>query len=226
MIDNRVVSIVIMSQKIKALIPVRSGSVRVLNKNVRPFAESSLLELKVKQLLEIPSLDGVVVNSNSDEMLDIARGLGAETIKREEKYATSEVPMNDVYKNLAENMDCDFILYANCTNPLISTKTIEDMIKTDFGEHDSINSAHLIKENLWKDGKAINYDPSHHPRSQDLPDIFALNFAASLISRQNMIAYKNVVGEKPLLYGISEEEGLDIDNLIDFRISEFLFTSR
>jgi len=215
-----------MSQKIKALIPVRSGSVRVLNKNVRPFAESSLLELKVKQLLEIPSLDGVVVNSNSDEMLDIARGLGAETIKREEKYATSEVPMNDVYKNLAENMDCDFILYANCTNPLISTKTIEDMIKTDFGEHDSINSAHLIKENLWKDGKAINYDPSHHPRSQDLPDIFALNFAASLISRQNMIAYKNVVGEKPLLYGISEEEGLDIDNLIDFRISEFLFTSR
>ncbi|MAG12558.1 cytidylyltransferase [bacterium] len=215
-----------MPKKIKALIPVRSGSVRVLNKNIRPFAGSSLLELKVKQLLKIPSLDGVVVNSNSDEMLDVARGLGVETIKREEKYATSEVSMNDVYENMAENMDCDFILYINCTNPLIRTKTIEDMLQTDFKEHDSINSAHLIKENLWKDGEPINYDPSCHPRSQDLPDIFALNFATSLISRDNMIVYKNVVGKNPLMYNISEEEGLDIDNLIDFKIAEFLFTSR
>ena len=185
-----------------------------------------MLELKVKQLLKIPSLDGVVVNSNSDEMLDVARGLGVETIKREEKYATSEVSMNDVYENMAENMDCDFILYINCTNPLIRTKTIEDMLQTDFKEHDSINSAHLIKENLWKDGEPINYDPSCHPRSQDLPDIFALNFATSLISRDNMIVYKNVVGKNPLMYNISEEEGLDIDNLIDFKIAEFLFTSR
>lgn len=32
---------------IKALIPVRSGSLRVENKNIRPFANSSLLEIKL-----------------------------------------------------------------------------------------------------------------------------------------------------------------------------------
>lgn len=37
----------------KALIPVRSGSLRVKNKNLKPFAGSSLLELKVRQLLKI-----------------------------------------------------------------------------------------------------------------------------------------------------------------------------
>ena len=46
--------------KIKALIPVRSGSVRVKNKNIAPFAGSSLLEIKIRQMLRIPELDGVV----------------------------------------------------------------------------------------------------------------------------------------------------------------------
>ena len=38
---------------IKALVAVRSGSVRVKNKNIKPFAGSSLLELKLKQLKRI-----------------------------------------------------------------------------------------------------------------------------------------------------------------------------
>ena len=59
--------------KIKALVAVRSGSVRVENKNIRPFAGSNLLEIKLAQLKRISNLDGIVVNSNDLEMLDIAR---------------------------------------------------------------------------------------------------------------------------------------------------------
>ena len=35
---------------IKALVAVRSGSMRVVNKNIRPFAGSTLLEVKLNQL--------------------------------------------------------------------------------------------------------------------------------------------------------------------------------
>ena len=35
---------------LKAIIPVRSGSTRVKNKNIRPFAGDSLLAIKIKQL--------------------------------------------------------------------------------------------------------------------------------------------------------------------------------
>lgn len=209
--------------KIKALIAARDGSKRVANKNTRPFAGSTLLEIKIRQLLKIKSLDGVVVNSNSKKILDMARALGAETIKREEKYATNEVSMSDVYKNMAEDMDCDVILYANCTNPLIKTETIEEMLKFDLNKHDSINSAHFIREFLWQDGKALNYDPLNQPRSQDLPDILAINFAVSIISKENMIRYKNVVGSKPLLYPISEDEAVDIDTLFDFKFAEYSY---
>ena len=72
----------------------------------------------------------------------------------------------------------------------------------------------------------MNYDPLNQPRSQDLPNIHAINFAISLISKQNMIAHRNVVGIKPLLYEVSETEATDIDTQLDFDIAEVLYKRR
>ena len=72
---------------LKALIPVRKGSGRVKNKNIRPFAGSSLLEIKVKQLQRVEGIDEVCVNSDCDEMLDLATKLGATAIKRDPHFA-------------------------------------------------------------------------------------------------------------------------------------------
>lgn len=213
--------------KIKALIPARSGSQRVKNKNIKPFADSTLLELKIRQLLRIPKLDGVVVNSDSDEMLDIARSCGAEVVKRAEYFASSTVSINDVYENLAQNFDADIMVYSNCTNPLIEDSSIIGAIdKFLEGGGDSCNTVHCIKEFLWLDGKAMNYNPLQMPRSQDLPDIVALNFAVNVISRETMRRLKSIVGSCPLFYLISQEEATDIDNEIDFRFAEFVYKSR
>jgi len=48
--------------KIKALVAVRSGSVRVVNKNLRPFAGSSLLAIKLQQLKRLGNLSGFAKN--------------------------------------------------------------------------------------------------------------------------------------------------------------------
>lgn len=211
--------------KIKALIAVRSGSVRVQSKNIRPFAASTLLEVKIKQLQKIKGLDGIVVNSNDDEILGIASKYTVETVKRDQKYASNEITMSEVYVNMAENFDGDIVMYSNVTNPLLENASIENMINIfrDGGDFDSVNSVHAIKEFMYLDGKAINYDPQNQPRSQDLPNIQAINFAISLISRDNMIRYRNVVGLKPFLYEISQTEAIDIDNQIDFDIAEILY---
>lgn len=213
---------------VKAMVAVRSGSVRVNNKNIRPFAGSTLLEIKLEQLKRIPNLDGVVVNSNSDEMLEIARKRGCEAVKRDEYYASNSVSMSEVYKNMAENFNGDTVAYINVTNPLLKDETIIRAIETykNFEEKnlfDSLNSAHLIKEFMFKDNLPINYDLRHQPRSQDLPDIAALNFAISIISRDKMIECKNVVGYKPNIYIIDEIEATDIDNPIDFEFAEFVY---
>ncbi len=211
--------------KIKALVAVRSGSMRVQNKNIRPFAGSTLLEVKLAQLKRIKGLDGIIVNSNDESMLEIARRMGCETVKRDEYYASNSVSMSDVYKNMAENCDCDVIAYINVTNPLIKDETIEKAIEAykNMTEFDSLNSAHLVKEFMFLNNVPVNYDLKNQPRSQDLPDYYALNFAINIISREKMIACKNVVGEKPWIYGIDEVEATDIDNPIDFEFSEFVF---
>lgn len=212
--------------KIKALVAVRSGSQRVVNKNIRPFAGSSLLEIKLNQLKRIPNIDGIVVNSNDDKMLEIASNMGCEVVKRDEYYASNQVSMSEVYRNMAENVNADVIAYINATNPLLNDKTIVQAIenyKKNISQYDSLNSAHLIKEFLFKENLPINYDLRHQPRSQDLPDISALNFAINIISREKMIECKNVVGYKPNIYIIDEVEATDIDNPIDFDFAEFVY---
>ena len=214
-----------MTKVLKALIPVRSGSKRVANKNIRPFAGSNLLEIKIKQLQRIKELDGIVVNSNDDEMLDIARCLGAEAVKRDEYYAGDNVT-NEMYKNIAENCSSDIIMYTNVTSPMIEDETISKLIQCyheNCGEYDSVNTAHYIKEFMWLEGKPMNYELDKTPKSQDLPNIMALNFAINLIDRQRLIDIAHYVGKKPYLYVIDRVQAIDIDDMIDFEFAEFMY---
>lgn len=211
---------------IKALIPVRAGSQRVKNKNIRSFAGSSLLEIKIKQMQKIKELDSVIINSDSDEMLDIAKSLGAETVKRDSYFASSTVPINEVYKHIAETTKADIIVYTNATNPLLKTESIKTAIHNFLNKpakNDTLNSAHLIKEFLWKDGKPLNYSLDLMPKSQNLPDIYALNFAINIFERQYAIKNSSIVGRHPILFKLDEVESIDIDNEIDFEFAEFMY---
>ena len=211
---------------IRALIAVRSGSVRVPSKNIRPFAGKTITEYKIEQLLRIKELDGIVVNSNDDEILELCSKYEVELVKREPYFASNEVSMSEVYKNMAECFTGDVVVYANATSPLLSDKSISSAINLykDLDEKfDSLNTTHLIKEFLFLDGRPLNYDLKKQPRSQDLPDIHAINFALSIISKGKMIEYSNVVGLHPYLFVLEEKESTDIDSLLDFEIAEFLF---
>lgn len=57
--------------KITAVIPIRTGSQRVKDKNLRPFGDTNLMELKIKTLLQVPELTSIVVNTNSEEAISI-----------------------------------------------------------------------------------------------------------------------------------------------------------
>ena len=68
--------------KITAVIPIRSGSQRVKDKNLRAFADTNLMELKIKNLLQVPELTSIVVNTNSELAIEIVnksyRGVGGD----------------------------------------------------------------------------------------------------------------------------------------------------
>ncbi len=202
---------------------------RVVNKNIKPFAGMSLLEIKIKQLLNTPGLDGVCVNSNDAEMLRLAEVLGAETCLREQYFASNDIPMSDVYANIAENVKCDFVLLTHVTNPLADEETYIktiDAFRKLSDDYDSIVTVSDVKEFLYLDGKPLNYDPRCKPRSQDLPEIVKLNHVASLINRDTMIAQKDIIGIRPYFLKIGDVESVDIDTELDFSVAEFLYKAR
>jgi len=218
-----------MKKNICALIAVRAGSKRVVNKNIRPFAGKSLLEIKINSIKEVSGIDKIFVSSDDDNMLKISESLGAISIKRDPHYASDHVPMSEVYVHMAENLDCDHIAYLNVTSPLLKSKTLEKCVSlyNSFeNEYDSLATVNIIREYMWLDGKAINYDPRNHPRSQDLPNIYGLNFAACILPREKMIAKRNIIGDNFYKFETSQEESVDIDTMLDFNIAEFIFKSK
>ena len=213
---------------INVLIAVRGGSKRVPKKNIRPFAGSSMLEIKVKQALRLKDISKVIVSSEDDEMLNLAEDFGATALKRDSFYASDTVPMGDVYKHLSSILDCKDILWTPVTSPLITDKSIQDCIdiyKTNT-DYDSVVTTNIIKEYMWLDNKAINYDPKHHPRSQDLPDIYALNFAANIVPREVMFKNANILGDKFYPYMLNEIEAVDVDTEYEFMLAEMLYNKR
>lgn len=222
--------------KITAVIPIRSGSQRVKDKNLREFGDTSLLALKIKSLLLVPELDEVIVNTNSEQAIQMVmahpefRGGGKNRLnyhRRDEYYASSQCSGSEFFQHLGEVTDTDIFVYAPCTSPFIKPATISQCIKTFLAERgddcDCVSTVSSIKEFMWLDGKPVNYDPKHAPNSQNLPDIVGLNFGCTVTSREDLIANSNIIGKKPKFVIDSDIEAIDIDTPLDFYIAEQIY---
>ena len=211
---------------ITAIIPVRKGSQRVKNKNIKPFANKNLLEIKIDQLLELKKwnkIEEIIVSSDCDLMIEIAKSKGVQFHRRENFYASSEASNSDFFHNLASIGNCNWIMYSPVTCPLISFETYNEILHNFKLEPKNIVTTNLIKHHLWRDGKPINYDINSSPNSQDLPNIYSINYGISIISRPDMLEFKNIVNKTPYFIVLDEIEGIDIDTELDFEFAEFLY---
>ena len=210
--------------KLTAVVPVRAGSQRVKDKNIKPFANSNLLKIKLDTLKRVPSINQIIVNSDSDEMLDIALNYGVSTHKRKEYYASSECNNSEYFQHIAEVTDSDYIMYSPVTAPLISKETyfscVDKFMNSDI---DNLVTVSDVKHHMWLDGKPLNYDIKNSPNSQDLPDIVSINYGICIISKKDMIKHRNIVTDNPYFYKLDEIESIDIDTEFDFMIAEYVY---
>lgn len=213
--------------KIIAVIPVRDGSERVKHKNTREVGGEGLLQKKITTLLKSKHIHEIIVNSESDRLLEIAHNLGVTTIKRDIKYATSSIPANDAILNILLNTPQAHIVWAQATSPFITTERIDDLIKIYFEKikqgYDSIATVKNLKEYIWKDGKPINYSLQHHPRSQDLIGYYALTFTLFIFPRDVGIKTRYFIGERPHLVEVTDREAVDIDTELDIIIANAVY---
>lgn len=210
--------------KLIAVVPVRAGSQRVKDKNIKPFANSNLLTLKLQTLKNVANIDRIIVNSDSDDMLDIALKNRVSTHKREDYYASSECNNSEYFQHIAEVTDADYIMYAPVTAPLVSKETyfacIDKFMNSDINNLVTVSD---VKHHMWLDGKPLNYNPKNAPNSQDLPDVVSINYGICIISRDDMIENRNIVTENPYFYKLDEIESIDIDTEFDFMVAEHVY---
>ena len=208
--------------KITALIPVRKGSQRVKNKNIKKFSDSNLLKIKIEQLKKIKSINNIVVSSDCEKMLEIAKDCGVQTHIREKYYASSEATNSEFFHNLALSIDGDHLMYSPVTCPLISRETYLECIEK-YQLAENVVTVSPVKHHLWLDGNPLNYNIEESPNSQDLPDIYKITYGACIISRKNMINFKNIVTPNPTFKILNEIESLDIDTEFDFLLAEMIY---
>lgn len=213
-----------MSNMITAVVPVRAGSQRVKNKNTRPFAGTTLLDIKLEMLSRIKTIDKIIVSTDCDNAKAIAKKYGVNIHKRDPYYASSECTNSEFFENMANYVDSGSILYAPCTAPLIKESTYYDFInRYSLNDMKNLVTTSLIKEHLWLDGKPINYEIDKSPNTQDLPDIMSINYGLSIISRELLLKSKNIVSSNPNFYVLDNLEGVDVDTPLDFKFAEFLY---
>ncbi len=217
-----------MKSIVTAIIPVRKNSKRLKNKNFLPFfKKKSLLEIKIDQLKKISFIDKIVVSSDSLRAKKIANKKKVHFHQRKKFYASSKCSGGDFFRNLAESIDGDYLVYCPCTSPIIKKKTYNKFFKVFLkyrNKYDSFNTVSELKTFIWKNLKPLNYKYLDAPNSQDLPNNYhALTFGLNIIKKKNMIKYKNIVGKKPKFITLDKFNSIDINDSIDFELARLFY---
>jgi CMP-N-acetylneuraminic acid synthetase len=211
-----------------ALIPMRHHSQRVPGKNYRMLAGKPLFHHVIETLLAVPQINEIVVDTDSNPVINGLRQYFPQVrvIERPEELRADDVPMNDILIHDTGQVQADFYLQTHSTNPLLKAETVSRAIQsliTNYPSYDSLFSVTRLQTRLYDQyGHAINHDPTVLIQTQDLPPVYEENSCLYIFTRENLIKRHHRIGEKPMMFEIDAEEAWDIDEELDFAITDFL----
>jgi CMP-N-acetylneuraminic acid synthetase len=219
-------------ERIAAFVPMRHTSVRVPGKNYRLLAGKPLYQHILDVLLACPEIHEVVVDTDSPTIMDgLKAGYPQVTIiQRPEHLCADTIPMNEILLYDTGIVKADLYLQTHSTNPLLKTETVSAAIRTlvsQYPAYDSLFSVTRMQKRLW-DGlvRPINHNPAILLRTQDLPPVYEENSCMYLFTRQTLETRRNRLGERPFMFEMDPAEAWDIDEEIDFMITDLLLSHR
>ena len=216
------------NNRIVALVPMRHHSQRVPGKNYRPLAGKPLFHHIMNTLLQCSEIAEVVVDTDSEPVMDGLRQFFpmVRILPRPAHLRADEVSMNEVLAYDTSQVEADFYLQTHSTNPLLRPQTISAAIQkflAIYPTYDSMFTVTRLQRRLWDQlGRPINHNPAVLLQTQDLPPVYEENSCMYIFTRQNLLARRNRLGERPLLFEIPAAEAWDIDEELDFAVVDFL----
>lgn len=215
---------------IKVVIPLKTDSDRIPNKNLRPFINGkSLFDIKAEQLLKVFPASSIYVSSENPEAEEVVKKYGfnfhlrsAELHKKTHRSNWAELT-EAIIKAIPGESD---ILWVQVTQPLFDDfEKIMEIYKNLDDRYDSVVAVKQHRHHLLDErGNPVNFTFGYwHKISQDLPKLYEVAWAAFVMRREMMDAgafYQ--IGRNPYLYEITKPM-VDIDYMDDFEIAAILY---
>jgi N-acylneuraminate cytidylyltransferase len=211
-----------------ALIPARSGSLRVKGKNIRVLAGHPMIAYSIASALQSGLYEDVVVSTNSKLVADIARHYGASVpFLRPEEFATATSPDIEFLRHALDTLgkEYDYFSLLRPTSPLRQAETILhawDRLRS-LPEADSVRAVSLCKEHPGKmwivEGEAMRplLDQDHlevawHARQyQDCPTVYVQNSSLEIAKAEVVARYGTREGKVVAPFFSDEFESFAID---------------
>ena len=216
-----------------AIIPARSGSKGVKNKNIRCLDGYPLIAFSIVAAKMCPSVERVIVSTDSEEYAEIARKYGAETPFLRPAEISGDKSTDIEFMEHAINWLADnegkvpeFFMHVRPTYPLRTVEVMEKAAVLMKGDPKatSLRSAHLASNtpykwfNLREDGyyksirDDITLDEANNPR-QAFPDVYVPDGYVDMLSTKFIVENDLMHGDHMIGYVVPG--GVDIDALKD-----------
>ncbi len=207
---------------IVAVIPARSGSKGIPNKNIRLLNGKPMVAYAIETAKASKYITRVVVSTDSPEVIIIARQLGAEVRERNAALCGDAVTLDAVIFDAVKDCECEAVVTMQPTSPTLTAATLDAAI-----EHfrscnldtliSAINKPHLA----WTTDAAGNIIPAYTERlnRQYLPPYYG-ETGAFVIAKRSVVSEKTRIGAKVAVFEIPSEEAIDIDSYDDLCLAE------
>ena len=216
--------------KILGFIPARGGSKGLPGKNKKMMLGKPLIAHTIETAL-LSNLTDIVVSSDDDDILEIAKKYNVKVIKRPDELSGDLAPTLPVMTHAVQTVEgnYDAVMTLQVTSPLRTVKHINEAIElfSQDGEADSLVSVIKIPHKftdasiMLLDGKYIKPIDSEKLvlRRQEKPTYWARNGAVIYITRINKVG-EYIFGGKIIPYEMNKMESIDIDDIEDWQMAE------
>ena len=231
-----------MSPRILGIIPARGGSKSVPRKNIKLLDGKPLLAYVLGAALKSKYFSRVVVSSEDDEILAIARKFGGDTVSllRPKELALDTTPDVPMLKHAIEQVEkeegkpFDYVVQLHATTPFTTTADIDGALKKLLETPDAdsivsvfkINHYHPIKLKKIVHGYVEPYvegfGEKTTSRRQDLDNVYRRNGGIYASKRSVVMELGRVFGDKCLAYEMPYERSFEVDTKVDFLIADYL----
>ncbi len=219
------------NKNLTAIIPARMGSKEIKHKNIKKFHGKPLIYWTILAALSSKYIDNVLVSTDSEFIASISQAYGAKVPSlRSKKLSGDNSHSIDVVKDMIHSCNLDgWVIMLQATSPLRKTKHIDEMCNILVREnYNSIVSVKRTRDiPSWQYNiKNYNLVPMLKKQSllrQEESQYYTLN-GAQYLSSTKQILKDGLINNTTAAYLMSEKDSIDIDNMFDWEIAEFLMS--